>query len=78
MAERLGLPPPATIQNAYSLLCRNFEEQLAEARRGQPIGDAWQLVTEVRVSTDGHARNGKLSSCGLSALIYLAILGEAS
>jgi aryl-alcohol dehydrogenase-like predicted oxidoreductase len=31
VAERLGLPPPATIQNAYSLLCRNFEEQLAEA-----------------------------------------------
>ena len=31
VAEKLGMPPPATIQNAYSLLCRNYEEGLAEA-----------------------------------------------
>ena len=30
VAEKLGMPPPATIQNAYSLLCRNYEEGLAE------------------------------------------------
>ena len=26
-----GMPPPATIQNVYSLLCRSYEEGLAEA-----------------------------------------------
>jgi len=30
-AEQLGMPPPATIQNAYSLLTRSFEGGLAEA-----------------------------------------------
>ena len=30
-AEKLGMPPPATIQNAYSLLARDFEGALAEA-----------------------------------------------
>ena len=30
-SERLGVPQPATIQNAYSLLCRGFEGELAEA-----------------------------------------------
>ena len=30
-AEKLGAAPPATIQNAYSLLCRGFEGELAEA-----------------------------------------------
>lgn len=31
VAAKLGMPPPATIQNAYSLLTRGFEEALAEA-----------------------------------------------
>lgn len=31
VAAKLGLPPPATIQNAYSLLTRSFEGDLAEA-----------------------------------------------
>ena len=31
VAEKLGMPPPATIQNVYSLLCRSYEEGLAEA-----------------------------------------------
>ena len=31
VAAKLGMPPPATIQNAYSLLCRSFEGDLAEA-----------------------------------------------
>jgi aryl-alcohol dehydrogenase-like predicted oxidoreductase len=31
IAEKLGMPPPATIQNAYSLLTRSFESELAEA-----------------------------------------------
>lgn len=31
VAEKLGMPPPATIQNAYSLLSRSFEGALAEA-----------------------------------------------
>ena len=31
VAAAMGLPPPATIQNAYSLLTRSFESGLAEA-----------------------------------------------
>ena len=31
VAKELGMPPPATIQNAYSLMTRGFEEGLAEA-----------------------------------------------
>ena len=31
IAEKLGMSPPATIQNAYSLLTRSFESELAEA-----------------------------------------------
>ena len=31
VAAKLGMPPPATIQNVYSLLCRSYEEGLAEA-----------------------------------------------
>ena len=31
VAAKLGMPPPATIQNAYSLLTRSFEGDLAEA-----------------------------------------------
>ena len=31
VATELGMPPPATIQNAYSLMTRGFEEGLAEA-----------------------------------------------
>ena len=31
VAASIGLPPPATIQNAYSLLTRSFEGELAEA-----------------------------------------------
>ena len=31
VAAKLGMPPPATIQNAYSLLTRSFEGELAEA-----------------------------------------------
>lgn len=31
VAEKLGMPPPATIQNAFSLLTRSFEGELAEA-----------------------------------------------
>ena len=31
VAAKLGMPPPATIQNAYSLLSRSFESGLAEA-----------------------------------------------
>ena len=30
-AKRLGVPPPITIQNDFSLVFRNFEEELAEA-----------------------------------------------
>jgi len=30
-AKRLGVPPPITIQNDFSLCCRHFEEELAEA-----------------------------------------------
>jgi len=31
VAEKLGMPPPVTIQNSYSLLTREFESALAEA-----------------------------------------------
>lgn len=31
VASELGMPPPASIQNAYSLLTRGFESELAEA-----------------------------------------------
>ena len=30
-ARRLGVPPPVSIQNDFSLVCRHFEEELAEA-----------------------------------------------
>ena len=31
VAAKLGMPPPVSIQNAFSLLCRGFETELAEA-----------------------------------------------
>ena len=31
ITEKIGMPPPITIQNAYSLLTRSFENELAEA-----------------------------------------------
>eukprot|EP01023_Acetabularia_acetabulum_P027876 TRINITY_DN26382_c0_g1_i3.p2 TRINITY_DN26382_c0_g1~~TRINITY_DN26382_c0_g1_i3.p2 ORF type:complete len:187 (+),score=29.56 TRINITY_DN26382_c0_g1_i3:122-682(+) len=31
LSEQLGLPPPVSIQNDFSLLCRTFERELAEA-----------------------------------------------
>ena len=30
-AQKLGVPPPITIQNDFSLVFRHFEEELAEA-----------------------------------------------
>ena len=60
VAEKLGMPPPATIQNVYSLLCRSYEEGLAEAcsPRHHNVG---LLPWSVLCSPEPETRNPKPS-----------------